>query len=61
MLRAILSIMASISEITSSGAAFCTVWPTPGNTISFAVAEHRLCHLTVTDIFTDGCMLHRTL
>jgi len=49
------------SEITSSGAAFCTVWPTPGNTISFAVAEHRLCHLTVTDIFTDGCMLHRTL
>src|SRR3982074_2624465 len=34
-LRAILSIMASISEITSSGAAFCTMWPTLGNLISY--------------------------
>jgi hypothetical protein len=61
VLRAIPSIMASISEITSSGAPFCTMWPTSGNGICFALAEHLPCHLTVTDIFTDGCMLHRTL
>src|ERR1700731_4096261 len=49
------------SRGSSSGAAFCTMWPTPGNTIRFALAERLLCYLTVTDIFTDGCMLHRTL
>src|SRR3954453_9451970 len=32
----VLPIIASISDITRSGAAFCTIWPTPGNTISFA-------------------------
>ena len=30
------AIIASISRTTSSGAAYCTMWPTPGSTISFA-------------------------
>ena len=28
---------------------------------ALALAERLPCHLTVTDIFTDGWMLHRTL
>jgi hypothetical protein len=28
----------SISRTTISGAAFCTMWPTPGSTINFAPA-----------------------
>ena len=36
VLCAMLPIMASISRTIRSGAAYCTMWPTPGNTISFA-------------------------
>ena len=36
MSRVIRPAIASISEATRSGAAYCTMWPTPGNTMSFA-------------------------
>jgi hypothetical protein len=36
VLRAILPIIASISETTRSGATIWIMWPTPGSTISFA-------------------------
>jgi hypothetical protein len=41
---ALSAIIVSISRTTSSGAAYCTIWPTPGSTISFAfgtVAANR--------------------
>jgi hypothetical protein len=34
VLRAILLLIASISETTRSGTEYCTMWPTPGSTIS---------------------------